>query len=428
MAIFFQGNSGEFGGVSGCDVYSYGFTSGCTDDLGVQRGFTQEWYYDSNLSAWISVSQAGATGADFENAGETYDTFTHELQDFDGEGQIKKYAYLDPTTGALTFDYINTFDIVNPNERLFRFTDFDWLGVQSGQAGLVSGGTNFAQNTIDGVTLCSNGAVIQEISTNEGSVGIRAQFNGSSPSDFSVAPETLVVSVLGSVDVTILGSSDGDGSPAADFPITLTADSSLGTDLVNGNTNIPRNIAYIGFTTNGPVYRGIRISAGATGANGTTLSNVAPQRVSTENNYYVALVPSEIDLASVTAGTITDRALAGGTGGDKFLVTPVNNPLTSPNTKIKRTISREDFGGDGNLNDFFTHFAFPLRCQIDAGNHLFAEPGANDEQPAFGFENNEVFAKRLNITNEYNYTEEYIIFRAQQPGVSENGIKVDTTV
>lgn len=41
---------------SSCDIYSFGFTSGCTDENNEYRGFTQEWYYDDSLGVWISLS------------------------------------------------------------------------------------------------------------------------------------------------------------------------------------------------------------------------------------------------------------------------------------------------------------------------------------------------------------------------------------
>ena len=31
-----------------------------------------------------------------------------------GTGDIRKIAVLDPTTGGLTYDYIKTYDIINP--------------------------------------------------------------------------------------------------------------------------------------------------------------------------------------------------------------------------------------------------------------------------------------------------------------------------
>tara|TARA_Y100001972_G_C7605169_1_gene303292 strand:+ start:344 stop:1036 length:693 start_codon:yes stop_codon:yes gene_type:complete len=59
MSISFP-NPGDPGytdanGIS-CEIYSYGFTSGCTDDFGNNRGFTQEWYFDEIIGAWVAVT------------------------------------------------------------------------------------------------------------------------------------------------------------------------------------------------------------------------------------------------------------------------------------------------------------------------------------------------------------------------------------
>ena len=51
-----------------CEIYSYPWeSSGCTDDRGVTRGYTQDWYFDDGLSSWVSVTEnieipIGATG------------------------------------------------------------------------------------------------------------------------------------------------------------------------------------------------------------------------------------------------------------------------------------------------------------------------------------------------------------------------------
>ena len=139
MAIFFQGNSGPQGGVSACDVYSYGFTSSCLDpNTGLNRGFTQEWYYDETVGAWIAISVAGGSGSfSAENAGPTYDSVSHNAPAITGTGNIRKFAFLDPDTGSLTFDYVKTFDLLNPNEQTFDVTSFVFLGMQNGQAGVV---------------------------------------------------------------------------------------------------------------------------------------------------------------------------------------------------------------------------------------------------------------------------------------------------
>ena len=42
---------------STCESYHYGWTSGCTDEYGITRGFTQEWFFDGDLSAWVSDTE-----------------------------------------------------------------------------------------------------------------------------------------------------------------------------------------------------------------------------------------------------------------------------------------------------------------------------------------------------------------------------------
>ena len=53
---------------STCEIYQYGWQStGCTNSAGVTRGFTQEWYFDGDLSSWVAITEeieipVGATG------------------------------------------------------------------------------------------------------------------------------------------------------------------------------------------------------------------------------------------------------------------------------------------------------------------------------------------------------------------------------
>lgn len=53
---------------STCEIYSHSWESaGCTDERGVTRGYTQDWYFDANLSSWVSVTEnveipSGSTG------------------------------------------------------------------------------------------------------------------------------------------------------------------------------------------------------------------------------------------------------------------------------------------------------------------------------------------------------------------------------
>lgn len=41
-----------------CSTYAWGWlSSGCTDEYDNYRGYTQEWYYDGTVGAWISISE-----------------------------------------------------------------------------------------------------------------------------------------------------------------------------------------------------------------------------------------------------------------------------------------------------------------------------------------------------------------------------------
>ena len=149
-------------GVTGttCGVYAYSYFSGCTDDQGITRGFTQEWYFDGDIGAWVSVTQ-GVTGggADLSDVTDPYTTISHAAPEMTGTGDIRKIAFVDPTTGGLTYDYISTYDIINPAERAFSVNDFrvtmfdDYL--PTGQ--LSQSYDNYADKRLEaGTTLCGD--------------------------------------------------------------------------------------------------------------------------------------------------------------------------------------------------------------------------------------------------------------------------------
>jgi hypothetical protein len=51
------GDSGYTDGIT-CGIYSWGWISdGCTDENGNYRGFTNEWYYDDSVGAWVSITE-----------------------------------------------------------------------------------------------------------------------------------------------------------------------------------------------------------------------------------------------------------------------------------------------------------------------------------------------------------------------------------
>ena len=40
-----------------CEIYSFGWTSGCTDEYYNNKGFTQEWFFENRVGAWISSTE-----------------------------------------------------------------------------------------------------------------------------------------------------------------------------------------------------------------------------------------------------------------------------------------------------------------------------------------------------------------------------------
>lgn len=70
---------------SSCDIYSFGFTSGCTDENNEYRGFTQEWYFDDLLGVWMSLSPehqipVGDTGDFYIYGGESGLSLTQSIK------------------------------------------------------------------------------------------------------------------------------------------------------------------------------------------------------------------------------------------------------------------------------------------------------------------------------------------------------------
>ena len=139
---------------SSCDVYSFGFTSECTNADGTNRGFTQDWFFDGTIGAWVSVTVGTTGGGGAIIDGFTYDTETHSAPPMEGTGQLRLIAFLDPVTGGLTFDYIRTYDVVSPNEENYVVQSFSW----SGYVGYLTGNEleNNDRSLTVGVTLCGD--------------------------------------------------------------------------------------------------------------------------------------------------------------------------------------------------------------------------------------------------------------------------------
>ena len=44
---------------SSCEIYSFGYTFGCTNDAGITRDIEHQWFFDEDTQAWISISDSG---------------------------------------------------------------------------------------------------------------------------------------------------------------------------------------------------------------------------------------------------------------------------------------------------------------------------------------------------------------------------------
>jgi hypothetical protein len=168
----------------------------------------------------------------------------------------------------------------------------------------------------------------------------------------------------------------------------------------------------------------LKIQMNAIAEDDSTVGILSPQAVSTENNYYVVVLGAGLTIGDITASTITNAA-NGTTSGYRFLMCPTNN---STNNRTRRTLTYEQLGGEDAGNETRVYMAFPTRSEVDASNHLWWDAGSpSAPKSTNGFVNNTEAAKEITIANELGYSESYNVFRSQQLGVSNNGIKIDTT-
>lgn len=222
-------------GVTGttCGVYAFSYFSGCTDDQGITRGFTQEWYFDGDIGAWVSVTQ-GVTGggADLSDVADPYTSFEHEAPSMTGTGDIRKVAFLDPTTGGLTYDFIGTYDVVNPEERQYSVNNFRWLSydeyidtpTRANQLSM-NIGTDSRQIT-SGTTLCAPASYEYVIgTTSDNTVGFRFYINRlQSGSDYDTTVSPLSPAPGNSADQFLLTSAPNVANFTVSQPSGVPAD------------------------------------------------------------------------------------------------------------------------------------------------------------------------------------------------------------
>jgi len=426
-----------------CEIYSYGWTSGCTDENGVNRGFTQEWYYDGGIGAWISVTE-GVTGggADFTNAGPTYTSELHVAPVVTGSGNIRKFAYLDPDTGSLTFDYINTYDLLNPTEREYNVADFSWAALQyydHNQTG--------TWRLDAGYTLCSDGDHTYEIwSGSDNRTGYQWYVNRTSTttvSPFSPGPPSGATGfILSATPLANVVSIDGDPSSALPLAVGESAEASYYTG-VSGEIKIPISEVKTGFTADGPSTNAFQVKLLFHDLDDFSDGNsiIGGQKVKLDNWVYV--------FASTVPSGITENGLldyingVSGSSGTKKLLNPNDaqsgtNPLSDHFFTNKSNSSDpqglengkyftfEEMGSPG--SGTYIYVLIPTRCEVIAEEHLFKDPSAPSAAgfPDSGTDGSGYAVHYVTgITNEFNYYETYDVFRSLDAnGAPESGIMI----
>lgn len=419
--IFFQGYSGPQGGVSGCDVYTYGWTSGCVDpNTGLNRGFTQEWYYEESIGAWIAIGPDGASGGvDLDNVGPSYDIITNTSPEYEARvsGNLRKFAFL-TEDGGLSFDYVFLPDLVHPAdvgacERTFlqylspNLTQFDSRGGE-------------VPYPVSGTTLCSDGTYNYIYSTNSTTEALILSFNtdgtanGTSYSPLTVGP---------SGDGIISVNTDNFGINPENILLPSDVGSSLpslpkGVSLSNGRNVFRLQDFFFGFTFNGPHndVAGLDFSYWLPSEGSISARLVENLPIKLEN-YWYAFASTEPDARNITSADIVSGSKgASGTFGILNATSNNQNHNIGP-----YTLPPSDFGNAG--SESFIYLAFPTRSNIDPSQDLFFNPTTS----AAGFSRGSADQyQTINVTNDLNYTEEYELFRAQQTGVNTQGLKIDT--
>ena len=449
--IFFP----ELNGVDGstCGVYAFGFTSGCTDDNDIGRGFTQEWYYDGDIGAWVSVT-VGVTaggGADFTNAGATYTAQNHAAPLMTGTGLAKKYAFLDPTTGSLTFGFINTFEIINPNENEFSVNDFKWDGLSKFSHTQASdlGGRAYPV----GVTLAGDTDHVFQYSDPENfsTTAFRFYINrrrnitdgNTLPSPFATLPinadEEIKVMQVANNDNFTLATFTGVGN---DELIPQNVGKTAFAGYFNGNSGevlLNQAEVGIGFTTaGGPTKQSFEVRLAAINPPGSGISNltditpVGPRVVKHENWIYVLGSTYSTGISGNDSGLFIGDFIDGtkGASGKKILLRPndADNNMSN-HSNLAEKLEVTDFGVDstGNgITDAYVYIAIPTRVNINGGSHLFQNAGIG----ANGFVEstaNPLYHFTAGVTNEKNFYEIYDFYRSVFPNGPNltNGLKID---
>ena len=394
MAILFPAGST-------CETYEYGWQStGCTGDDGATRGFTQEWYFDGDLAAWVAVSQdisvtgpAGPTGGfAFDNPDAGGECGTHFLgwtgpEETDDVGTLRRFLVL-ADDGSITFDYIKTPDLVRPTDVGASYTSFAW--------------TNRTANDLDagsspynGWTLCAPGNYVYTWNSGSSDIIFTAEFGSSL---LSTAPTGITVQLQSGYDTTLVHGLPKTGIAGKTGELRI-----LTSDLVGGTFGISA-----GAWGGGPTYDWVKFEGRA--LLGTTHETKADNNtLKTENYYYVFATGSDFiaNPGSVTGSgqfNIPDAAKNRLDAAGTYKLLPQGNSVWSDHT-LDITISPAELGNAG--TDKYVYIAFPTRVGVTP-DHLYYSTALNAPN---GFRTLESIT--MDIPNEFGYNEPYLVYRSQ---------------
>lgn len=468
----------EFPAINGtdgstCGVYSFGFTSGCTNADGTNRGFTQDWFFDGDIGAWVSVT-VGVTGGGAEINGFTYDSLSHRAPVMTGTGNLRQIAFLDPTTGGLTFDYIKTYDVVNPDEVNYTVQSFQWLG----HGGYLTANSlpNNGRSLTTGVTLCADSSYQYVFgSLSDSSNGFKWYINrtstsGDAPSQFAPSPVNQAAEFLLSYaeNTSDYRVSDVAGTPSSNN-VPFMGGTYAFADYNTGNSGEiildsgANDGPVIGFTTaGGPVVKSFqpqlkhtRVPGVNDPVNEINFATVNPSGVvyiRHENWLYFGSVMSlsgavaDKDAAlSIVTGSNGAALKLPRTGitnndqlyGSRVLLDPMlNNSSINGETStvtdgptlkteydlLNYELDAVNFGPDVvTTTPFYPIIAIPTRAlpvasTLSARRRKFIDGifqiGTNGAKNGFSIAG----VSTVDITNERNFVEEYTVFCSEQPG------------
>ena len=409
------GDPGYPDGIS-CETYAFGWQSGCTDENGDYRGFTQEWYFDEAIGAWVSVTTDATGGADIN--GYTYDDQVHASPQFVAgiTGNIRKLAFLDPDTGSLTFDYIREYDVVSKAES--QFTASGSWDSRSDNEFDRSNLTADPKHGVNGLTLCGPKTHTHVwYSASNTNTAFEIIFNGATPSPFApAAPEYIVLNY----DPSMYGT--GVTSYPTDTSIQIGAG---GIDFAtgSGSNEITVDEVYIAFTGDGPMKNIAKMRYSYVNPTTGTTANVPfNQAVSTENYYYVWTSPTG-DIGWWNSTRINTEIKNAGATGLYGMINPSSSGTSGGYQPINHNLgtlnfSASDFGlATGQSNSGYLYVAFPERVNMNT-THLYYTPSAPAGQ-ASGFDPSDTTT--VSIQNDHGYSESYDLFRsASSSGVDTN--------